>query len=740
MLRAEITLPARGTGLCVRPRRGPAATSSAPATPAPAYGFTPAFSAAFAFASAAGAFSPNASGTAPDGAAASDAHEVLLFFGDSLHTLEGGEGCRPLKLGPPVRLYDASPRGGDAVGLAAAGGLAALGGLAAVGGLAPPPGRPPMALQRLVSLAAGAPSECDGVDGVGSSARFGYIRAMCADGQGALYVAESMGIRKLVVGGCTADYGPGVGREGGGGGGPATGREAVGAQHGQHAVVHVSTLPGSAPPRDRWHAMVYDADLDCLIAATDTAIYRVPLPPPPPPPPPPSPVPPPPPRPLVRNGEAPPGFDEAYDINDGDGADGEDDFDDLADEHQLAEAAPPLRLLAGHPGFRGSADGIGGDARFFNISAMALVRAPGGGGGGGGGSGLGAPTLLVVDGEQLRRVDIITCHVSSVHTGSPLPDESSVFAVLPNGSLALAGSSHGPPTLTALGAGYVSTAAGSAVGAGLGAAAAAAAVGGGDSLRRPLGHVTAEMLLSCRQDGAVGREDRVARDYRDSGSSVVAAKMAAAAKHAPSRPRPPPAIVEVIVGDTVLAAHRSVLAASSEYFRGLFAVADRLRGADGGYGHGSAAGGGGGGSGASGRGLVEDTSAAVELKEADPDATAALLAAAYTGVLDVPPPLLRAAAELAGRLLMTEACEALQLRLLTEAEAEAPSGLAAVVEDLTWAERHSLVRLAAGLAAMLVRRRRQLAAAPGAAEALRRLAEASPSLAADLVVRLAGAV
>jgi hypothetical protein len=156
-------------------------------------------------------------------------------------------------------------------------------------------------------------------------------------------------------------------------------------------------------------------------------------------------------------------------------------------------------------------------------------------------------------------------------------------------------------------------------------------------------------------------------------------------------------------------AHRSVLVTRSEYLRQLLAP---------------------------GGGFADSGTAEINLEDADPRAVALLLSYMYTGNLSVPEGLLRPVVELAGRLLMPEACtRPLQQALL----AEVTPG--SVVSELVWAERHALVQLVPQLKAYLLRNRREVVAAEaaeareGSTGGMYELATECPAIAADLLLK-----
>eukprot|EP00198_Chlamydomonas_reinhardtii_P002945 XP_001692281.1 predicted protein [Chlamydomonas reinhardtii] len=182
-------------------------------------------------------------------------------------------------------------------------------------------------------------------------------------------------------------------------------------------------------------------------------------------------------------------------------------------------------------------------------------------------------------------------------------------------------------------------------------------------------------------------------------------------------------------------AHRAVLSSHSDFFKQLLALEPPSRG--GGGGGGSSGGGGDGSS------FAEGGAAQVELREADPDVFARLLAYMYTGKqcalgedLDLlQPAQLKAVAELAGRLLLPGAITLLQPRLLAAA-ATAPE---TAVAELVWAASHSLTGLVEELSGFVVAHAVSvLPATPQ--EALAALAAAQPELMAAIMQAIAVAV
>ncbi|GFR53129.1 hypothetical protein Agub_g15845 [Astrephomene gubernaculifera] len=156
------------------------------------------------------------------------------------------------------------------------------------------------------------------------------------------------------------------------------------------------------------------------------------------------------------------------------------------------------------------------------------------------------------------------------------------------------------------------------------------------------------------------------------------------------------ATVTLRVGGRSFVAHRSLLAARSDYFRQLLAG-----------------------------GFAEDGAEEVELRDADPWVFGALLDFMYFGRLEVPDDLLRPTAELAGRLLMPAALQLLQSRLLAAATP------ATVVAELEWAARHNLAELVEGLKQRLLRSK-AIVSLRTPPEAVRQLAESCPKVMAEL--------
>ncbi|GLC76520.1 Ankyrin repeat and BTB/POZ domain-containing protein 1 [Pleodorina starrii] len=154
-------------------------------------------------------------------------------------------------------------------------------------------------------------------------------------------------------------------------------------------------------------------------------------------------------------------------------------------------------------------------------------------------------------------------------------------------------------------------------------------------------------------------------------------------------------------GRRVFLAHRSVLAARSEYFRRLLDPAG---------------------------GFADSGEAEVALEDADPEAFSWLLAYMYTGELHMPDELLRPAAELAGRLLMPADCSTKLVRLL----ATVTPG--SVVSELIWAAQHDMAELVARLKAYLVRHRKVVAC-----DKLGELVARFPDMAASLTRELTAA-
>ncbi|KXZ49661.1 hypothetical protein GPECTOR_20g518 [Gonium pectorale] len=160
-------------------------------------------------------------------------------------------------------------------------------------------------------------------------------------------------------------------------------------------------------------------------------------------------------------------------------------------------------------------------------------------------------------------------------------------------------------------------------------------------------------------------------------------------------------VLTVRVGDRAFAAHRVLLAERCEFFKKLLAV----------------------------KGFAESGAAEVTLGEADPDVFGRLLAFIYWGVLDVPATHLKAAVELAGRLLMPEVCELLKPRLL------AACTPATVVSDLLWAEKYGLTGLVPLLTDFLIEHLK--AAVAAAPEQVTVLTARSPALAAEVIRTMA---
>ncbi|GLI66234.1 hypothetical protein VaNZ11_009973, partial [Volvox africanus] len=142
--------------------------------------------------------------------------------------------------------------------------------------------------------------------------------------------------------------------------------------------------------------------------------------------------------------------------------------------------------------------------------------------------------------------------------------------------------------------------------------------------------------------------------------------------------------VEVVVGDRSFSCHRAILAARCEYFRRLFQS-----------------------------GFADSSCSKVSLPDADPAAFLLILRYIYCAAMDFPPPLLRALAELADRLLLPAASRTAQRQLLS---ATCPSS---VVEDLLWAEARGFEELLTGLKGFyLANAHRILEEAPGSLEVL----------------------
>ncbi|KXZ54390.1 hypothetical protein GPECTOR_5g47 [Gonium pectorale] len=606
MLRCEVQLPTRATGLVVRPRRrGQSASTATRGLFNPEEAYHQHHDLEYRLTE-----TPRREGHGPvvdqaldiddieliDEAGAEDVRdadnlddlEALVFFPDRLHLLEASSGLAPMRLGPPLRLTDAATGlphavcdstpcpvyepATDSVVFVEGYALMRLG---AVAGL-------PEAGRNGVEVLAGNQVECDQEDGVGPDARFLFVRGLAADGRGNVYVAESTCVRKLSL--VLPEEGRAAetegrheaadqeeaaleGRNADSGYGPETAEreeveheEGVGMPAAGGPFRRVTTLPGSEPPRDRWTAIAYDPASDTLFAATDTAVFRIPL------------------RASISSG----GGGARGSGGSGGGSGG------------VSRPHMPV-LLAGDPHLRGRQDGRGSDARFYSITAMLAAPLGAGAGAGGGGGG-----VYLVDGSLLReltpRGDVRTLTAR----GGALPDDCSCMAVLPQGCLAVAGSPFAPHELVALGAGLRCRPQATGTGGSRGprtAGGCALSVGG-----KPLPPPLSAGLLRQPSDGGA-------------------------------------ATVTLRVGGTALVAHRAVLRSRSEYFAHLLSS-----------------------------GFAEHGAAVLQLPEADPDAFGALLAYMYTGQLRrLPRALLRPAAELAGRLLMPAAASELQRRLLAAA-------------------------------------------------------------------------
>ncbi|GLC52306.1 Ankyrin repeat and BTB/POZ domain-containing protein 1 [Pleodorina starrii] len=166
-----------------------------------------------------------------------------------------------------------------------------------------------------------------------------------------------------------------------------------------------------------------------------------------------------------------------------------------------------------------------------------------------------------------------------------------------------------------------------------------------------------------------------------------------------------PLVTVRVAGGKAFVAHRSVLAARSEYFKTQLAE---------------------------GGGFGDSGAAEVTLEGAHPEAFGHLLSYSYTGLLDVPDELLRPAAELAGRLLLPADCIAqLTVQLLAAATPET------VIGDLVWAVQHGMTELVQRLKAYLLRHRKAMVVAgPQVQVGLCALAALDPVLAGDIMARL----
>ncbi|GLC39049.1 Ankyrin repeat and BTB/POZ domain-containing protein 1 [Pleodorina starrii] len=272
-----------------------------------------------------------------------------------------------------------------------------------------------------------------------------------------------------------------------------------------------------------------------------------------------------------------------------------------------------LRLVGGDWQAPGYVDGDDSTSRFTSIVAIAACA---------------DRRLLVLDDTEVRIVGANNV-VSTVANVELVPDDPQCLGILPQGDLAV---------------GYCGTACIVIVsGLQLG------------SCIPQLGHRTAAAASSQQRSQALVELHK-----------ALTAQSASAAGDLDSA-------VTVCVGGggRAFLAHRSVLAARSNYFQRLLDPAG---------------------------GVAE-----MALADADPEAFSWLLVYMYTGQLHMPDELLRPAAELAGRLLMPAECAAdLQARLLA---AVTPGS---VVSELLWAAQHDMADLVARLKAFLVRHRREV--------------------------------
>ncbi|KAG2482620.1 hypothetical protein HYH03_018462 [Edaphochlamys debaryana] len=307
-----------------------------------------------------------------------------------------------------------------------------------------------------------------------------------------------------------------------------------------------------------------------------------------------------------------------------------------------------VEVLAGSWTEQGSADGSGGAARFRNVTALLPVA---------------GGRLLIADGPDLRCLDAGGSGAVTTLLRGCFPERGArQLALLPSGELA-AVPVLGRPSTAGHGGPSSSPAASRPDAFIMIITVQGFAPRRGPSTDRLLG------LLAAPVEGPDGGE-------MDSGgrSSTATATTAAASAGVSGA-------VAVRVGGHAFTAHRSVLAAGSDYFARLLAP---------------------GGS------FADSGAAEVALPDADPAAFAHLLSYMYgtsmrlpctpAELLDVAPELLRPAAALAGRLLMGGAVSALTERL---AAAATP---ATVLSDLLWADAYGMTELAGRLRAVALAR------------------------------------
>ncbi|GLC52307.1 Ankyrin repeat and BTB/POZ domain-containing protein 1 [Pleodorina starrii] len=166
-----------------------------------------------------------------------------------------------------------------------------------------------------------------------------------------------------------------------------------------------------------------------------------------------------------------------------------------------------------------------------------------------------------------------------------------------------------------------------------------------------------------------------------------------------------PLVTVRVAGGKAFVAHRSVLAARSEYFKTQLAEG----------------------------GVFRDMGAAeVTLEDAHPEAFGHLLSYLYTGTVAVPDELLRPTVELAGRLLLPADCSAqLTVQLLAAATPES------VIGDLVWAVQHGMTELVQRLQAYLLRKRKEVKAmGPQACSGLTALLALDQGLGAELLMKM----